>query len=323
MVAIGRTVVVVAATIAAWGTLAGCSPWWLDEGREYKDSRTETATVNSIDLAGGDGGIIIRRGTGTGVQIHRTVWWRGDRDREPTDRLDRVDGTTLVLDTHCGRDCVISYDVTVPTAVNVTGRLDTGPIQLSDVGSVTVDNSDGGIDVRRASGDVTVRTDTGPIDLADIAGAIAARSQDGGISVRGGAQTVTAETDTGPIRLVDVTGAVKARSQDGGISLDDVGGEVSAATDTGPISGTALAGGRTVAESHDGGIRLAFTTAQDVDARTVTGPIDLRVPQVEGGYRVRTDTDTGPTSVNVPTSPAGTRSLILTSQDGGITVNSA
>ena len=54
----------------------------------------------------------------------------------------------------------------------------------------------------------------------------------------------------------------------------------------------------------------------------VTGPIELTVPRLEGGYQVHSQTATGPTALNVAMSQAGTRTLTLSSQDGGITVNS-
>ena len=305
--------------VAAAGTLTGCA-WRFDQGKEFQDDRTETAAVSEIQLIGGDGSITVARGTGTTTQIHRTVWYR---THKPDGRQDRIDGTALVLDTTCGRDCVVSYEVTVPAEVNVSGHLDTGQVDLAQVGTVAVETEDGGIAVRGASGDVTVQTDTGPIRLETVAGKVTARTQDGGIVVRAGAKDVTAETDTGPIKLTDVAGAADLRTGDGGISLDRIGGQVTAETDTGPIKGTNLGGAKTLAKTEDGSITLTLTTAQDVEATTGTGPISLTVPPAAGGYRVRAETDNGPTSVHVPDSPTGTRSLTLRSTDGGITVDQA
>jgi hypothetical protein len=317
MTAIGRGAVATMIIIVAAGTLTGCA-WRFEQGDEFQDDRTESATVNEVRLVGGDGSVTVTRGTGTTTQIHRTVWYR---NHKPSDRQDRVDGTALVLDTRCGRDCVVSYAVTVPAEVTVTGHLDTGPVDLSGVGAVAVETEDGSIAVRNASGDVTVQTDTGPIRLETVAGKVTARTHDGGIIVRAGAKDVTAETDTGPIRLTDVAGAADLLSSDGGISLDGIGGPVTAETDTGPINGANLNGTRTLAKTEDGSITLRLTTAQDVQATTGTGPILVTVPPFDGGYRVRTQTSTGPTDVRVPDSPAGARTLTLSSADGGITVN--
>jgi len=306
--------------MAAAGTLAGCGEWSVNPGYVFEDDRAETATVGEVRLAGGDGAVTVSRGSGTATQIHRKVWYR---DTKPTGRQDRLDGTILLLDTRCGRNCSVSYTVTVPAQANVTGHLDTGPIDLTGVGTVDLDTHDGSIEVRDASGNVAVQTDTGPIRLSSIAGTVSARTHDGSITVRTSAKTVTAETDTGPISVTDVTGTVTARTTDGSISLDLVAGAVAAETDTGPIDGKGLGGPHTSARTSDGSITLTLSTALDVVARTGTGPITLTVPQAEGGYRVQTRTTTGPTTVNVAHNPAGARSLSLSSDDGSITVNPA
>lgn len=318
MRAMMRRVAGLVAIIAAAGTLAGCGEWSINPGHEYEDDRTETATVDEIRLAGGDGAVTVSRGNGTATQIHRNVWYR---DTKPTGRQDRLDGSTLLLDTRCGRNCSVSYTVTVPAQVNVTGRLGTGPIDLTGVGTVDVDTHDGSIEVRDASGNVAVQTGTGPIQLSSIAGTVTARTDDGSITVRTSAKAVTVETDTGTISVSGVAGTITARTGDGSISLDDVTGAVTAETDTGPIDGTGLAGPRTSARTSDGSITLTLSTVQDVVARTGTGPITLTVPQVDGGYRLQTRSATGPTTVNVTSNPAGARTLSLSTDDGSITVN--
>jgi DUF4097 and DUF4098 domain-containing protein YvlB len=320
MRAVVRRVAGLVAVMAAAGTLAGCGEWSINAGHTFEDDRIETATVDEVRLAGGDGAVTVSRGSGTAIQIHRNVWYR---DTRPTGRQDRLDGSTLLLDTRCGRNCSVSYTVTVPAQVNVSGHLDTGPIDLTGVGTVDVDTHDGSIGVRAASGSVAVRTDTGPIQLSSVAGTVTARTHDGSITVRTSAKAVTAETSTGPISVTDVAGTVAARTADGSISLDQVAGAVTAETGTGPIEGTGLAGPRTSARTSDGSITLTLSTVQDVVARTRTGPITLTVPPADGGYRLQTRTTTGPTTVNVTTNPAGARSLSLSSDDGSITVNPA
>jgi hypothetical protein len=283
MRAVVRSVTGLVAAMVAAGMLAGCGDWSINAGHEFEDDRTETTPVDEVRLAGGDGAVTVSRSSGSVTRIHRTVWYR---DTRPTGRQDRLDGSTLLLDTRCGRNCSVSYTVTVPARVNVSGHLDTGPIDLTAVGTVYVDTHDGGIEVRDASGAVAVRTDTGPIRLSSIAGTVTARTDDGSITIRTSAKAVTAETDTGPISVTDVAGTVAARTGDGSITL-------------------------------------TLSTAQDVIARTGTGPILLTVPPVEGGYRIQTRTTTGPTAVNVSNNPAGARSLSLSSDDGSITVNPA
>jgi hypothetical protein len=307
-----------AVVLVATGALAGCA-FSFDENRTFSDDRTDNATVHDVRITGGDGAVTLRRTAGFAVQIHREVSYHGSK---PAGRQDRIDEGTLLLDTSCGRGCVISYRVLVPERVNVVGQLDAGPIDLTDVDTVTVGTQDGSIAIQDAAGDVTVRTDTGQIDLESITGTVAALSQDGSITATTLDKSVTAVTDTGPISLTDVTGTVSARTKDGAITIDRVNGSVTAQTDTGPISGEGLAGTRTRAETSDGSITLRLTAAQDVDAHTVTGPIELTVPPTDGGYRVQTKTNTGSTAVNIATNPSGTHSLVVNSEDGAITINS-
>lgn len=311
-----RAIGIASAFIAVTAFSAGCG-FSMDAGHEFTDNRTETAVVNEIRLVGGDGAVTVERAGGTSVQIERNVWYRGNK---PSGRTDRVDGATLRLDTRCGRNCAVSYTVKVPKAVDVKGHLDTGPISLTGVGAVAVDSNDGSIDIRDASGEVVARTDTGPIRLEKVAGSITARSSDGSIRISDAAQAVIAATDTGPIELAKLASTVEARTRDGSITMDGVAGSVTAQTDTGPISGTNLGGTHTAARTSDGSIMLKLSTAQDVEARTTTGPISLRVPPLDGGYRVEALSANGPTAVNVGRSESGSRSLTLVSQDGSITI---
>lgn len=313
----GRTAGIAAAVIAAAALSAGCSVSF-GSGHEFSDNRTEDATVTEISLDGGDGAITIQRGSGTSVQIERHVWYRAAK---PSGRSDRLDGTKLALDTRCGHNCVVSYTVSVPTEVDVSGHLDTGSITLTGVGEVTVDSNDGSIQVQRAAGDVSARTDTGPIRLEAVSGTVTARTSDGSINVSDAAKDVIVATDTGPINLAKLAGTVEARTSDGSITMDGIAGSVEAQTDTGPISGKNLSGPTAAARTSDGSITLKMSTAQDVEARTTTGPIWLEVPPFDGGYRVQARSATGPTAVNIASNPSGTRSLALATQDGSITVN--
>jgi hypothetical protein len=304
----------------ATGLLAAGCYESLNSGREFSDSRTEAGTVTEILLVGGDGAVTVERGSGASVQVARRVWYRGDR---PSARVDRLDGTKLVLDTRCGHNCTVSYTVSVPTDVAVSGHLDTGPIMLSSVGEVSVDTNDGSIEIHDASGDVSARTDSGPIRLDKVAGTVTVRTHDGSVHVSDAAKAVVAATDNGPIELVRLADTAVARTKDGSITMDSVSGSVTADTGTGPINGTNLGGTRTAARTSDGSITLQLSTTQDVEATTATGPISLVVPELAGGYRVQANAVTGPTAVNIATSPTGTRSLTLATHDGSITVEAA
>lgn len=307
--------VTVVAMVAVAG-LAGCGAAIGLGGKQFTDDRVESAGVTAVRLAGGDGAITLRRGTGSGIQIHRTVWYRHDR---PQHRADRVEGSTLVLDTTCGRDCTFGYSVTLPAQYSVSGQLATGPVDVSGVSTVDVKTNDGSIKVRDASGNVNVTTGTGPIDVRN-APSVDARTNDGGISVHNVTGAVVAKTGTGPIDITTANGNVEATTTDGSIKLTGVTGTVTARSRTGQITGTGIGGKRTEARTVDGAIALRFSVAQDVEAHTSTGPITVSVPPATEGYRVQAHANTGPTRIDIATVPTGGRLLNLSTKDGSITV---
>ena len=311
-----RALVVVLGLAAAG--LAGCDVAIGLDSEQFTDDRVESATVTAVRLAGGEGPITLRRGSVSGIQIHRQVWYRHDR---PQQRADRVEGSTLVLDTTCGRDCTFGYTVTLPTEVSVSGHIATGSIEVSGVSTVDVSIDDGSVKVRDASGKVNVKTRTGPIDVRN-APSVDATTIDGSISVHNTAAGVVARTGTGPIHITDTKGNVEATTVDGSIELTTVGGTVTAGSRTGPITGTGIGGPRTEAHTADGSITLRFTAAQEVEAHTGTGPITLSVPPAQEGYRVQAHAQNGPTRITIATVPTG-RLLNLSTKDGSITVLAA
>ena len=308
----------VAAVVVVAG-LSGCDVAIGLNSKQFTDDRVESAPVTAVRVAGDDGLVTLRRGSGPGIQIHRQVWYRHDR---PQQRADRMEGSTLVLDTKCGRDCSFGYTVTLPAEVSVTGHLGTGPIELNGVSTVDVSTNDGSIKVRDASGKVSVKTGTGPVDVAN-APTVDATTKDGSISVRNIAGAVVAKTGTGPINITDAKGDVDATTTDGSIDLTTVAGKATARTGTGPINGTGISGTRSELHTSDGSITLQFSTAQDIEAHTNTGPITLTVPPSDQGYRVQTQTDSGPTQIDIATVPTGGHLLNLSTKDGSITVRSA
>src|SRR5690242_6557946 len=100
----------------------------------FSDSRTESVTINEIRIEGDSGSVTLDR-SGSQVQIERTVFYR---ETKPSNRFDSVADGALVLNTSCGNNCEIQYKVHVPAAVKVTGHLDSGSIDVSDVTSATL-----------------------------------------------------------------------------------------------------------------------------------------------------------------------------------------
>src|SRR4051812_36957705 len=87
-------------------------------------SDTEQAGITEIRITGGSGDVAVRTSARADTSIRREVRYRGG---EPG-RTYRIEGSVLSIDTNCGRDCGVSYDIEAPAEVAVTGRTTSGDV---------------------------------------------------------------------------------------------------------------------------------------------------------------------------------------------------
>lgn len=231
-----------------------------------EDDRTEQAAVTDVRISGGGGDVTVQPGTAGQVQIHRKIRYADDK---PSGSTYRIEGSTLYLDTDCGRRCDVSYDVRVPEGAKVTGENDSGDVRLTGVSTVDIALDSGEASVTRATGPVRVKADSGDIRLADIAG------------------DVTADADSGNIQAANVratTATLKADSGD--ITLDlAVAGNVTAEASSGNIA-----------------VRVPAGTAYRVDASADSGDRKLEVPtDPNGTHQLSLRADSGDISVTART----------------------
>lgn len=127
------------------------------------DTKTLDQKVTAIKLDGRSGSLRVQGQAGLSkITVERTVkYYDGSSPNQDTYR---VDGDVLMLTGHCGSNCDVSYEVTVPTGLPVSGQTSTGHIELQNVGAV----------------DVT--TSTGSVDLTDVVGAVKAETSNGEIT---------------------------------------------------------------------------------------------------------------------------------------------
>jgi hypothetical protein len=220
--------VAAAAGAAAFVSLTGCTA--LAE-RQLDFTRTEAVKITEITIAPGSGDIVIRTAAVSTVQIKRVVRYRSS---EPGATY-RIDGTVLALDTDCGRQCSVSYDILAPHGVAVRGENGSGDLDVTDVSAVAVKVGSGSITVTRASGAVTADTGSGDIRLVDAAAAVSAHTGSGSIDGRGlGGGRVEASTGSGDITLaLGTPGAVRARASSGSVELTVPPGGYRVAASTG------------------------------------------------------------------------------------------
>jgi DUF4097 and DUF4098 domain-containing protein YvlB len=182
--------VLIAATAT---TLSGCAGV-LGAKMTYDDS--EKAKITDIVLSGGSGDVKITTGTVDQTTIRRII----RRTTNPGESY-QLSGSTLSIDTSCGLNCSVSYEIQTPPGVKVRGNIDSGDIQLAGVADTDVQVSSGDVMVTDAAGPVKVRATSGDIDVLRSHG------------------TVTAVATSGDIRAIDPQGAVTVRATSGDVQV--------------------------------------------------------------------------------------------------------
>jgi hypothetical protein len=184
---------VLALIVAAATTLTGCAGV-LGAKMTYND--TEKAKITDIVLSGGSGDVRISTAAVTETTIQRII--RGSTNPDESYHLS---GSTMSLDSSCGLNCSVSYQIQTPPGVNVHGTLDSGDLQLAGVATT---------DVQLSSGDVLITDATGPVKV---------RATSGDIQVLRAHGTVSATATSGDIRAIDPGGAVTVRATSGDVQV--------------------------------------------------------------------------------------------------------
>jgi hypothetical protein len=182
----------------------------------YDDAVREKITAVVID--GHSGNVAVSTGAGPGTQVKRMVRTDG-RDPEISYR---VVGSTLNVSTSCGDRCSVSYEITAPAGVKVSGRLSSGDLTLSQVASADVKVESGEILLERIAGDVTARAESGNITANDLGGAVSLSASSGDVMAQelGGGKPIKVNSSSGNITLgLTKPASVTARASSGDIDL--------------------------------------------------------------------------------------------------------
>ncbi|GAB1690101.1 DUF4097 family beta strand repeat-containing protein [Krasilnikovia sp. M28-CT-15] len=178
---------------AAAATLAGCG----GIGAQLTFHDVEKVKVTEIRLTGSVGDVAVHTSAIGETRITRIVRSGSDPARGYS-----LDGTVLTLDTNCGPDCTVAYDVEAPTGVAVRGELRSGDISLVGVGAT---------DVSLTSGDILVH---------DATAELKAVTTSGNISVEGGKGPTTLRSTSGDLLADRVSGPVQAESTSGDVTVE-------------------------------------------------------------------------------------------------------
>ncbi|MBO0868067.1 MAG: DUF4097 family beta strand repeat protein [Micromonosporaceae bacterium] len=165
-----------------------------------QDDKTEHVAITAVRMEGSGGGdVTVEPGSAGQVKIHRKIQYNGS---QPGNTY-RIDGGTLYLNTDCGHNCGVDYEVRVPEGVTVTGENGSGNVRLTGVSKVDVEVSSGDVEITRATGPVRVRANSGNIDATGVRAA-----------------TTDLTADSGDITLdLDTPGNVTAQADSGNITL--------------------------------------------------------------------------------------------------------
>lgn len=212
---IRRTGAVTLLAAVAATALTGCDRGF---GAKLTYDDTEKVKVTDIVVSGGSGDVSVTTAAVTETQVRRIV----RSDGEDPGKSYSISGTTLKLDTSCGRNCRVSYEIQAPTGVKVSGELRSGAIALVDVGAADVQVTSGDIRLERISGDVTAKASSGNIEVHALGGAATLATTSGNIEGEEltGGKAVRVEATSGNVNLkLRQPASVTAKVTSGNVDL--------------------------------------------------------------------------------------------------------
>ncbi|MBC6449076.1 DUF4097 family beta strand repeat-containing protein [Actinokineospora xionganensis] len=225
---------------------------------QFADNEAVGQTIRSVLVANDSGAVKIR--TGGTTRVHRQVHHNADRPGA----THRVDGDVLILQSCPVRNCWVDYDVVVPEGVTVSGKIDSGDVEVEGAGSVNLSAGSGDVTVRKVAGKVTVAADSGRVDLVDIGDNVSVEVSSGSVKAvgLGGSADIAASSGSVEVALVEV-GDVRARANSGSVQVVVPRGRyrVNAVVDSGDL---------------DNAIGSDVAAANAVDVAADSGDVSIR-----------------------------------------------
>lgn len=233
--------VVTGVTVVASGLLLSACDWGDFSDNEFTDHESLSQSVSEVRFSNDSGDVRIT--AGDTFEVRRTVGYGEDKPGKTY----RMDGDALVLEECPQRECWVSYEVTVPKDVKVSGHVDSGNVEVTGVASVNVAAESGEVTVRDVAGQVNASAQSGNVELSRIGGAVVAGAQSGNVSVEvAEVVAVTASTSSGNIDVTvpDDEYQVDIDTDDSGnvtndLGDDDSGPKISLRADSGNVTLTA------------------------------------------------------------------------------------
>ncbi|HEV8436129.1 MAG TPA: hypothetical protein VGR95_22160 [Thermoanaerobaculia bacterium] len=214
---------------------------WFDEceHRAHRSAQIDMAGVSHVVVIAKAGSLRVEGRDGV-----RTVAASGEACSSDEDVLRDItltatrSGSTATIEAHVpslngwsffgGSNAALDFTVTLPSNVSVDIDDTSGGMTVVNVGTCSIDDTSGEIDVRRVHGDLTIRDTSGAIIVEDVAGGVhIPRDTSGEIEVRrvGGGVAID-EDSSGAVTISNVKRNVFiGHKGSGSIYVSDVGGD--------------------------------------------------------------------------------------------------
>ncbi|MBL7256152.1 DUF4097 family beta strand repeat-containing protein [Paractinoplanes lichenicola] len=204
-------ITLIAATAAA--TLTGCAGVI---GARMTFDDTEKTKITEIRLDGGAGNVAIRTADVTETNIKRII----RRSTSDPGESYRLDGSKLLIDSSCGHDCFVSYEIVAPAGVKVSGEFRSGDISLEAVGDTDVKMTSGDVNVMDPAGKVKIRAGSGDMRVMNAKSAVDIQSTSGDINVIDSAGPLTLKVTSGDISAgLSAPASVTAQTTSGDVQV--------------------------------------------------------------------------------------------------------
>jgi hypothetical protein len=213
----------VAATTAA---LTGCAGV-LGAKMTYND--TVQKKITEIRIDGDSGDVNIKTAAVDETTITRLV-----RHSSNPEASYRLDGTVLTIDTDCGHNCSVSYEIKAPAGVAVSGELHSGDVALDGVGATDLQVTSGNVTAHNTVGAVKLRATSGDVDVFDSKAAVTAQVTSGNVRAMNAAGPVDIKATSGDVQVkMAVVQPVRAHASSGNVDVIVPPGSYKIVTDTG------------------------------------------------------------------------------------------
>jgi hypothetical protein len=144
-----------------------------------------------------------------------------------------------------------------------------------------------------------------------------------GVALRGNCPWYASNCSVDFVVTVPASISVDVDSSAGNVTVAGLAGSARLHSSAGDVRASGLRGEQVEARSSAGDVTLGFDAPPTtVIAHSSAGDVEIRLPDIEGGYQVHANTSAGDEKVDVANDPASGRRIDATSSAGDVTIRS-